>query len=258
MSDKNIDTNTGRRARAACLPCRSIKKKCNGERPCKYCKDNSICCEWGSRKKRGPQKGYVKAVEERLRQTERLLIQCLKSMNEDQLQSSVEADDTVITSLDLKTDDREEYWNIYNLKDTSSRHLWIEHVLRAADQVESNKNSQANIEHGSKLTQNLEDKGNLNLLMEATMCDTESFDVSDSNGSIGSPHELVSGIDKDENSVGLIHNNEQNLLPRRPQSQDNNVFMAINEDVEYSSADPNTMRYSSDVASVHTLLLLKL
>ncbi|KAI8076676.1 fungal-specific transcription factor domain-containing protein [Gilbertella persicaria] len=63
------------RASQACNHCRKKKIKCDESRPkCTQCQEASIACEYTEPKKRGPRKGYVQLLEERLAQMERKLI----------------------------------------------------------------------------------------------------------------------------------------------------------------------------------------
>ncbi|KAI7869077.1 fungal-specific transcription factor domain-containing protein [Spinellus fusiger] len=70
------------RATQACIICRKKKIKCDGTKPvCIHCRDSGIECEYTICKKRGPRKGYVQLLEERLVQLENRL----SSMNESQM-----------------------------------------------------------------------------------------------------------------------------------------------------------------------------
>ncbi|KAI9357536.1 fungal-specific transcription factor domain-containing protein [Pilaira anomala] len=63
------------RASQACVHCRKKKIKCDESRPdCTQCQDANIACEYTEPKKRGPRKGYVQLLEERLAQMERKLM----------------------------------------------------------------------------------------------------------------------------------------------------------------------------------------
>lgn len=61
--------------RLACLICRKRKLRCDGARPsCSTCSRLGHNCGYDEvRKKSGPKRGYVKALEERLKQVESLL-----------------------------------------------------------------------------------------------------------------------------------------------------------------------------------------
>ncbi|CAK7265638.1 hypothetical protein SEPCBS119000_001615 [Sporothrix epigloea] len=74
-SDENPNANIPRQKRLACLNCRRRKLKCDGHRPsCSTCMRVSHQCAYDEvRKKSGPKRGYVKALEERLKQVEVLL-----------------------------------------------------------------------------------------------------------------------------------------------------------------------------------------
>ncbi|KAI9269657.1 hypothetical protein EDC94DRAFT_376949 [Helicostylum pulchrum] len=70
------------RASQACVHCRKKKIKCDESRPdCRQCQDANILCEYTEPKKRGPRKGYVQLLEERLAQMERKLMGPSAGMN---------------------------------------------------------------------------------------------------------------------------------------------------------------------------------
>ena len=51
-----------------------MKIKCDGTKPeCLHCQEANITCEYSECRKRGPRKGYVQLLEERLAQLERRL-----------------------------------------------------------------------------------------------------------------------------------------------------------------------------------------
>ncbi|KAI9296288.1 hypothetical protein K502DRAFT_289711, partial [Neoconidiobolus thromboides FSU 785] len=60
--------NKRSRARQACEPCRKKKTKCSGDYPkCSNCTVHGFECVYVAiEKRRGPQKGYVRALENRL------------------------------------------------------------------------------------------------------------------------------------------------------------------------------------------------
>ncbi|ORZ01297.1 fungal-specific transcription factor domain-domain-containing protein [Syncephalastrum racemosum] len=62
------------RATQACIMCRKKKIKCDGTKPeCLHCLEANITCEYSECRKRGPRKGYVQLLEERLAHLERRL-----------------------------------------------------------------------------------------------------------------------------------------------------------------------------------------
>ncbi|ERT01274.1 hypothetical protein HMPREF1624_02516 [Sporothrix schenckii ATCC 58251] len=73
--DDNPNANIPRQKRLACLICRRRKLKCDGRRPsCSTCSRLGHQCAYDEvRKKSGPKRGYVKALEERLKQVEVML-----------------------------------------------------------------------------------------------------------------------------------------------------------------------------------------
>ncbi|CAM1507286.1 Fc.00g069270.m01.CDS01 [Cosmosporella sp. VM-42] len=69
------NTNVPKPKRLACMICRKRKLKCDGMRPsCSTCSRLGHSCAYDEqRRKSGPKRGYVKALEERLKQVETLL-----------------------------------------------------------------------------------------------------------------------------------------------------------------------------------------
>ena len=67
-ADDNPNAGIPRQKRLACLICRRRKLKCDGRRPsCSTCTRLGHQCAYDEvRKKSGPKRGYVKALEERL------------------------------------------------------------------------------------------------------------------------------------------------------------------------------------------------
>ncbi|KAI8067089.1 fungal-specific transcription factor domain-containing protein [Gongronella butleri] len=62
------------RATQACTPCRKKKKRCDGAKPvCRNCVEANVECAYAACKRRGPRKGYVQLLEERLVQLEKRL-----------------------------------------------------------------------------------------------------------------------------------------------------------------------------------------
>ncbi|OBT57440.1 hypothetical protein VE04_01871 [Pseudogymnoascus sp. 24MN13] len=76
-SPKGDNTGSGTPSikRIACVICRKRKLKCDGSKPsCSTCKRLHHDCAYDEvRRKSGPKRGYVKALEERLKQVEELL-----------------------------------------------------------------------------------------------------------------------------------------------------------------------------------------
>ncbi|KAH7326673.1 fungal-specific transcription factor domain-containing protein [Stachybotrys elegans] len=69
------NSNVPKPKRLACMICRKRKLKCDGVRPsCSTCSRLGHSCTYDEqRRKSGPKRGYVKALEERLKQVETLL-----------------------------------------------------------------------------------------------------------------------------------------------------------------------------------------
>ncbi|EED16745.1 C6 finger domain protein, putative [Talaromyces stipitatus ATCC 10500] len=92
------EKNKVSRITIACNPCRSRKQKkssileltlCRPE--CEQCSSYNRTCEWPEQLKRGPPKGYVEALEQRLHETEDVLLKVLSQLNEAQLTSILSA-----------------------------------------------------------------------------------------------------------------------------------------------------------------------
>ncbi|KAG1166961.1 hypothetical protein G6F36_012747 [Rhizopus arrhizus] len=73
---ENMTINKKRmRATQACILCRKKKIKCDGTKPfCLHCQESNLECEYTESKKRGPRKGYVQVLEDRLAQLEKMLV----------------------------------------------------------------------------------------------------------------------------------------------------------------------------------------
>lgn len=73
--NSNGDNSVPRPKRIACILCRKRKLKCDGEKPaCGTCSRLGHDCAYDEqRKKSGPKRGYVKLLEQRLKQVENLL-----------------------------------------------------------------------------------------------------------------------------------------------------------------------------------------
>ncbi|KAF9885789.1 hypothetical protein FE257_012371 [Aspergillus nanangensis] len=66
---------------------------CNGNRPvCAQCLQHSRQCDWPEQLKRGPEKGYIEALELRLRDTEDLLLNTLSQISDTQLETVLGSD----------------------------------------------------------------------------------------------------------------------------------------------------------------------
>ncbi|KAG5912660.1 hypothetical protein E4U42_002023, partial [Claviceps africana] len=71
----HANSSVSKPKRLACMICRKRKLKCDGVRPsCSTCSRLGHSCAYDEhRRKSGPKRGYVKALEERLKQVETLL-----------------------------------------------------------------------------------------------------------------------------------------------------------------------------------------
>ncbi|SMQ51668.1 unnamed protein product [Zymoseptoria tritici ST99CH_3D1] len=85
----------GRRSRitAACAVCRAKRQKCSGEKPtCDQCRLHNEECWWSDQKKRGPAKDYLRSLQDRLQETERLLLSLLPQVSNEQLVATLHND----------------------------------------------------------------------------------------------------------------------------------------------------------------------
>lgn len=74
----------------ACNACRSRKQKCSGLKPiCEQCLENNRPCNWPEQLRRGPEKGYTEALENRLQLTESILLNLLPHVSEEQLSAAI-------------------------------------------------------------------------------------------------------------------------------------------------------------------------
>lgn len=78
------------RITTACNACRSRKQKCSGQKPiCRQCLDYKRPCNWPEQLRRGPEKGYAEALENRLQLTEGLLLNLLPHVSDEQLSLAI-------------------------------------------------------------------------------------------------------------------------------------------------------------------------
>ncbi|KAJ5374123.1 hypothetical protein N7517_006129 [Penicillium concentricum] len=74
----------------ACNVCRSRKQKCSGLKPvCEQCLENNRPCNWPEQLRRGPEKGYAEALENRLKLTESILLNLLPHVSDEQLSAAI-------------------------------------------------------------------------------------------------------------------------------------------------------------------------
>lgn len=58
----------------ACDECRRRKQRCDGQQPaCRVCQESGLTCQTTQRGARGPKKGYIKALKDRVLELEALL-----------------------------------------------------------------------------------------------------------------------------------------------------------------------------------------
>ncbi|KAJ5824026.1 hypothetical protein N7447_006366 [Penicillium robsamsonii] len=89
MSSKSKERRPAR-ITIACNVCRSRKQKCSGLKPiCEQCLENNRPCNWPEQLRRGPEKGYVEALENRLKLTESILLDLLPHVSDEQLSAAI-------------------------------------------------------------------------------------------------------------------------------------------------------------------------
>ncbi|KAF5662018.1 hypothetical protein FCIRC_11623 [Fusarium circinatum] len=150
------------RGRAACNICRSRKQKCDGIRPaCSRCRSFGSLCTWPTVLKRGPPKGYTKALEARLRETELVLIRVLHATNDEGLLARAFHEDTQRLAhkrpderiAELKTLGVGEHkmlalmdhWERFPLRKADDVRLWVEEASKNSV-LQDGRESQSNEE----------------------------------------------------------------------------------------------------------------
>lgn len=74
----------------ACNACRSRKQKCSGQKPvCEQCLEFNRPCNWPEQLRRGPEKGYAEALENRLQLTESILLNLLPHLSDELLSLAI-------------------------------------------------------------------------------------------------------------------------------------------------------------------------
>ncbi|POG59818.1 hypothetical protein GLOIN_2v1718840 [Rhizophagus irregularis DAOM 181602=DAOM 197198] len=79
VDDSNCDSQENKRVKitTACDTCRRRKVKCDGESPCANCQRGNYQCTFSdasAKRPRGPPKGFVALIEDRLHTIESLLV----------------------------------------------------------------------------------------------------------------------------------------------------------------------------------------
>ena len=141
------------RISSACIACRSKKQKCSGDHPeCLQCLDAGQACTWPEQKKRGPSKGYIEALENRLHETEQLLLQLLPVVSDEQLAAAndglvkleIDNNEMAGTSLQafqpaapplLNNNTSVEYWDSYPLDSFHNARRWQQSCMYEASQA---------------------------------------------------------------------------------------------------------------------------
>ncbi|RKK24838.1 hypothetical protein BFJ63_vAg3654 [Fusarium oxysporum f. sp. narcissi] len=138
------------RGRAACNICRSRKQKCDGI-------SFGSQCTWPTVLKRGPPKGYTKALETRLRETELVLIRLLHSTNDKDLLARAFNDDAQDLVNGQITEHNSsgigeqkmlalmDHWERFPLRTADNVEQWIEQVTKNSvvqDRVENQPNEE--------------------------------------------------------------------------------------------------------------------
>ncbi|CAK4004077.1 C6 finger domain [Lecanosticta acicola] len=144
MADTTSTANTGaapdktRRSRitAACAVCRAKRQKCSGQKPvCDQCRAHNEECWWSDQKKRGPAKDYLRSLQDRLQETEKLLLGVLNQASDDALHNGLQQANSnsnpPAPSHQTWTSvcSGQEYWAHYPLNELSSIRQWQQHRM---------------------------------------------------------------------------------------------------------------------------------
>lgn len=138
MAANTSTTNGGvektRRSRitAACAVCRAKRQKCSGQKPvCDQCRSHNEECWWSDQKKRGPAKDYLRSLQDRLQETEKLLLGVLGQVSDDGLHSALQQANSSVPAPSHQTWTNscsgQEYWNQNPLSEIASIRRWQQH-----------------------------------------------------------------------------------------------------------------------------------
>ncbi|CZT14114.1 uncharacterized protein RCC_00088 [Ramularia collo-cygni] len=136
------DKNRRSRITAACAVCRAKRQKCSGSKPqCDQCRMHNEECWWSDQKKRGPAKDYLRSLQDRLQETERLLLTVLPHVPDEILGPVLQQSDaTSGPSHQAWTSSLSgpEYWSRFSLNRIDHIRDWQDHrasgVLRPSPQ----------------------------------------------------------------------------------------------------------------------------
>ncbi|PWY82919.1 hypothetical protein BO70DRAFT_428983 [Aspergillus heteromorphus CBS 117.55] len=122
------------RITVACNSCRFRKQKCSGNKPiCTQCHQHNRPCDWPEQLKRGPAKGYIEALEQRLHETESLLLKLLSDIPDSHLLSATVPDTppphTYTSPLRLGAKRGTDYWKRFPLHTVRDIRDWQQDCL---------------------------------------------------------------------------------------------------------------------------------
>ncbi|KAM3414113.1 C6 finger domain protein [Cercospora zeina] len=117
------------RITAACAVCRGKRQKCSGEKPiCDQCRLHNEECWWSETKKRGPAKDYLRSLQDRLQETERLLLGVLSRVGDGDLRDVVQNDASTANAPSHQTWSStmsgQEHWSHYPLTRLDAIRAW--------------------------------------------------------------------------------------------------------------------------------------
>lgn len=114
------------RITAACAVCRAKRQRCSGTQPCEHCRVHNEECRFVEQKKRGPTKDHLRALQDRLQDTEQLLCGVLGLISDDQLSKvQTAASDSGASHQVWSTSmSGPEYWSRYSLNSLHSIRGW--------------------------------------------------------------------------------------------------------------------------------------
>ncbi|OIW32830.1 hypothetical protein CONLIGDRAFT_710857 [Coniochaeta ligniaria NRRL 30616] len=147
------------RGRAACDGCRSRKQKCDETKPvCSRCRNLDRSCVWPRVHKRGPVKGYVDLLKQRLEATENALLRLLSAADEttivaafgnrvvgnimdDSLHYSYNVSNDMPGSAEVRKASLTAHWDQFPLRTADEVKRWAQELLKSSAATASSEDS---------------------------------------------------------------------------------------------------------------------
>ena len=126
------------RITAACAVCRAKRQKCSGVKPrCDQCRMHNEECWWSDQKKRGPAKDYLRSLQDRLQESEKLLLSLLDEVPDSTLANALHrgsGNTSTPPSHQTWTGSMsgQDYWTRYPLNRLESIRDWQRHQIGRA------------------------------------------------------------------------------------------------------------------------------